>query len=159
VRRAQAAIANHVVWRVVLLQRALRLNKSSQKIWIELFRLELLYVAKVRQRSAVLGTDPLLDDVEQDDGNTDEPNGDAALEDTASTKKRARGLYDSDSDASDDDDDDDEESDKISAPVTATKRKRQSNVRMCACICVCEMLCLSDVASLVMRNAVAGEEC
>ncbi|KAJ3344310.1 U3 snoRNP protein [Gonapodya sp. JEL0774] len=37
-----------------LLQRALRLNSDSQKLWLEYFRLELLYAEKLRERQRVL---------------------------------------------------------------------------------------------------------
>jgi U3 small nucleolar RNA-associated protein 6 len=39
----------------VLLQRALRLNKDSKKTWLEYFRMEMLYVAKLRVRRSLLG--------------------------------------------------------------------------------------------------------
>ncbi|KAJ1879014.1 U3 snoRNP protein [Coemansia sp. RSA 486] len=41
----------------VLLQRALRVNPKSQKLWIEYFRLEVLLVEKIRARRRVLGID------------------------------------------------------------------------------------------------------
>ncbi|RLN79204.1 hypothetical protein BBJ28_00014781, partial [Nothophytophthora sp. Chile5] len=41
----------------VLMQRAIRLNKHSQKLWLEYFRLELLYVQKMSMRREVLRLD------------------------------------------------------------------------------------------------------
>jgi hypothetical protein len=53
----------------VLMQRAIRLNKHNQKLWVEYFRLELLYVQKLAMRRQVLR----LDEEQQkpvDDGST-----------------------------------------------------------------------------------------
>ncbi|KAF0699366.1 Aste57867_10082 [Aphanomyces stellatus] len=41
----------------VLMQRSIRINPHSQKLWLEYFRLELLYVQKLRARREVLGLD------------------------------------------------------------------------------------------------------
>ncbi|ETO64412.1 hypothetical protein F444_18048 [Phytophthora nicotianae P1976] len=41
----------------VLMQRAIRLNKHNQKLWLEYFRLELLYVQKLAMRRQVLRLD------------------------------------------------------------------------------------------------------
>lgn len=46
-----------LTWRAVLLQRALRINSDSQRLWLEYFRLELLYIAKVNARRMVLELD------------------------------------------------------------------------------------------------------
>ncbi|KAG7377100.1 U3 snoRNP protein [Phytophthora pseudosyringae] len=53
----------------VLMQRAIRLNKHNHKLWIEYFRLELLYVQKLAMRRQVLRLD---EEVEKpvDDGST-----------------------------------------------------------------------------------------
>lgn len=53
----------------VLMQRAIRLNKHNQKLWLEYFRLELLYVQKLAMRRQVLRLD---EEVEKtvDDGST-----------------------------------------------------------------------------------------
>ncbi|KAK9727368.1 U3 snoRNP protein [Basidiobolus ranarum] len=39
----------------ILLQRGLRLNPESQELWLEYFRLELVYMAKIRERRRILG--------------------------------------------------------------------------------------------------------
>ncbi|XP_028395280.1 U3 small nucleolar RNA-associated protein 6 homolog [Dendronephthya gigantea] len=39
----------------ILLQRALRLNSNCQNLWLEYFRLELLYIDKVKKRRRLLG--------------------------------------------------------------------------------------------------------
>ncbi|KAK9762196.1 U3 snoRNP protein [Basidiobolus ranarum] len=39
----------------ILLQRGLRLNPESQDLWLEYFRLELVYMAKIRERRRILG--------------------------------------------------------------------------------------------------------
>ncbi|KAI8140633.1 U3 small nucleolar RNA-associated protein 6-domain-containing protein [Fennellomyces sp. T-0311] len=41
----------------VLMQRALRLNPDNQSLWHEYFRLELLYVEKIKMRRRILGVD------------------------------------------------------------------------------------------------------
>ncbi|KAL3672299.1 hypothetical protein V7S43_002957 [Phytophthora oleae] len=53
----------------VLMQRAIRLNKHHQKLWLEYFRLELLYAQKLAMRRQVLRLD---EEVEKpvDDGST-----------------------------------------------------------------------------------------
>ncbi|KAE8902091.1 hypothetical protein PF005_g14510 [Phytophthora fragariae] len=53
----------------VLMQRAIRLNNHNQKLWLEYFRLELLYVQKLTMRRQVLRLD---EEVEKpkDDGST-----------------------------------------------------------------------------------------
>lgn len=111
----------------MLLQRGLRLNAQAQKIWIELFRLELLYAAKIRERNAVLGIDNDAD-VDNDDDNNNDTDGDqkkaAAADDndnndtdatsSSSKRKRAaktRGVYDSESESSGNDDADAEDDD------------------------------------------------
>ncbi|KAJ3032734.1 U3 snoRNP protein, partial [Rhizophlyctis rosea] len=38
----------------ILLQRALRLNPTSQKLWLEYFKLELLYIEKIKERRKIL---------------------------------------------------------------------------------------------------------
>jgi len=38
----------------ILLQRGLRLNSDSKKLWLEYFKLELLYLTKVIQRKEIL---------------------------------------------------------------------------------------------------------
>ncbi|KAF4317816.1 hypothetical protein JM18_005490 [Phytophthora kernoviae] len=45
----------------LLMQRAIRLNSHSQKLWIEYFRLELLYVQKLSMRRQVLRLDETVD--------------------------------------------------------------------------------------------------
>ena len=39
----------------VLLQRALRVNKHVKQLWIEYFRMEMLYVSKLNERRKMLG--------------------------------------------------------------------------------------------------------
>ncbi|CAI5724610.1 unnamed protein product [Peronospora effusa] len=53
----------------VLMQRAIRLNKHNQKLWLEYFRLELLYVQKLVMRRQVLRLDEEVEKV-VDDGST-----------------------------------------------------------------------------------------
>ncbi|EGZ24536.1 hypothetical protein PHYSODRAFT_311464 [Phytophthora sojae] len=53
----------------VLMQRAIRLNKHNQKLWLEYFRLELLYVQKLTMRRQVLRLDEEVEKPE-DDGST-----------------------------------------------------------------------------------------
>ncbi|CAI5744794.1 unnamed protein product [Peronospora destructor] len=53
----------------VLMQRAVRLNKHNQKLWLEYFRLELLYVQKLAMRRQVLRLDEEVEKV-VDDGST-----------------------------------------------------------------------------------------
>ncbi|KAG6620027.1 U3 small nucleolar RNA-associated protein 6 [Phytophthora cinnamomi] len=53
----------------VLMQRAIRLNKHHQKLWLEYFRLELLYVQKLAMRRQVLRLDEEVEKPE-DDGST-----------------------------------------------------------------------------------------
>ncbi|KAG0325842.1 U3 snoRNP protein [Dissophora globulifera] len=57
--------ANIVAARV-LLQRALRLNTTTESLWHEYFRLELVYIAKILARREVLGIDKSLEEVEKD---------------------------------------------------------------------------------------------
>ncbi|KAF9179363.1 U3 snoRNP protein [Haplosporangium sp. Z 11] len=57
--------ANIVAARV-LLQRALRLNTTTESLWHEYFRLELVYIAKILARREILGIDVSLEDVEKD---------------------------------------------------------------------------------------------
>ncbi|KAG0170590.1 U3 snoRNP protein [Apophysomyces sp. BC1034] len=62
----------------VLMQRALRLNPHEESLWHEYFRLELLYVEKIKARRRILGIDekslakeePEDEDMEQEDENT-----------------------------------------------------------------------------------------
>ena len=101
-----------------MLQRCLRLNPGEPKIWIELFRLELLHTARIRARNAVLGIDAVdaNDDNNDDNNKNNNNNGDdddndvnrasATTATDVGSKKRTRGVYDSDSDASRDDDND-----------------------------------------------------
>ncbi|CAI5734031.1 unnamed protein product [Hyaloperonospora brassicae] len=53
----------------VLMQRAIRLNKHHQKLWLEYFRLELLYVQKLAMRRHVLRLEDAVEKV-VDDGST-----------------------------------------------------------------------------------------
>uniref|UniRef100_M4B5E6 U3 small nucleolar RNA-associated protein 6 n=1 Tax=Hyaloperonospora arabidopsidis (strain Emoy2) TaxID=559515 RepID=M4B5E6_HYAAE len=53
----------------VLMQRAIRLNKHHQKLWLEYFRLELLYVQKLAMRRLVLQLEDAGEKV-VDDGST-----------------------------------------------------------------------------------------
>lgn len=46
----------------ILLQRALRLNPTSQEIWLEYFRMELHYMVKISARRGVLGLEAKQDD-------------------------------------------------------------------------------------------------
>ena len=39
---------------LVLMQRGIRLNPNSQRLWHEYFKLELLYIAKIKERRKVL---------------------------------------------------------------------------------------------------------
>jgi hypothetical protein len=112
----------------VLLQRGLRLNAQSRKLWLELFRLELLYVDKVRARQAVLGIDndatdlpPEEDDEEDDDNNNDD--------DELIGPAPRRGIYDSDSDESDDDA---SGSDKFYDRITRAREKRSKRKKALA---------------------------
>ncbi|KAF9114901.1 U3 snoRNP protein [Mortierella sp. AM989] len=57
--------ANIVAARV-LLQRALRLNTTTETLWHEYFRLELVYIAKILARREVLGIEASTEQVEQD---------------------------------------------------------------------------------------------
>ncbi|KAG0348325.1 U3 snoRNP protein [Podila minutissima] len=57
--------ANIVAARV-LLQRALRLNTTTQSLWHEYFRLELVYIAKILARREILGIDASTQEVEED---------------------------------------------------------------------------------------------
>lgn len=50
----------------VLLQRALRLNTTTQSLWHEYFRLELVYIAKILARREILGIDASTKEVEED---------------------------------------------------------------------------------------------
>lgn len=54
----------------VLMQRAIRLNKHNQKLWLEYFRLELLYVQKLAMRRQVLRLDEEVPKPVDDDGST-----------------------------------------------------------------------------------------
>ncbi|KAG3106499.1 hypothetical protein PI124_g13597 [Phytophthora idaei] len=54
----------------VLMQRAIRLNKHNQKLWLEYFRLELLYVQKLAMRRQVLRLDEEVEKPVDDDGST-----------------------------------------------------------------------------------------
>ncbi|KAF9419542.1 U3 snoRNP protein [Entomortierella beljakovae] len=56
----------NVVAARVLLQRALRLNTTTESLWHEYFRLELVYIAKILARREVLGIDASPDQIEQD---------------------------------------------------------------------------------------------
>ncbi|GMF31242.1 unnamed protein product [Phytophthora lilii] len=53
----------------VLMQRAIRLNRHNQKLWLEYFRLELLYVQKLAMRRQVLRLDEKVEKT-VDDGST-----------------------------------------------------------------------------------------
>ncbi|KAG0048132.1 U3 snoRNP protein [Gryganskiella cystojenkinii] len=57
--------ANIVAARV-LLQRALRLNTTTESLWHEYFRLELVYIAKILARRQILGIDASTEQVEED---------------------------------------------------------------------------------------------
>ncbi|KAG0216542.1 U3 snoRNP protein [Mortierella sp. GBA30] len=57
--------ANIVAARV-LLQRALRLNTTTEALWHEYFRLELVYIAKILARRQVLGIDKTEEEIEKD---------------------------------------------------------------------------------------------
>ncbi|KAI1319436.1 U3 snoRNP protein [Mortierella claussenii] len=57
--------ANIVAARV-LLQRALRLNTTTESLWHEYFRLELVYIAKILARREVLGIDATPQEIERD---------------------------------------------------------------------------------------------
>ncbi|CAH0480952.1 unnamed protein product [Peronospora belbahrii] len=50
----------------VLMQRAIRLNKHNQKLWLEYFRLELLYVQKLAMRRQVLRLDEKAEKIVDD---------------------------------------------------------------------------------------------
>ncbi|CEG43302.1 u3 small nucleolar rna-associated protein 6 [Plasmopara halstedii] len=54
----------------VLMQRAIRLNKENRKLWIEYFRLELLYVQKLTMRRQVLRLDDKTEKSLDEDGST-----------------------------------------------------------------------------------------
>ncbi|KAL4137705.1 hypothetical protein PRIC2_001219 [Phytophthora ramorum] len=54
----------------LLMQRAIRLNKHNQKLWLEYFRLELLYVQKLAMRRQVLRLDEEVEKRAEDDGTT-----------------------------------------------------------------------------------------
>ncbi|KAG0370910.1 U3 small nucleolar RNA-associated protein 6-domain-containing protein [Gamsiella multidivaricata] len=56
--------ANIVAARV-LLQRALRLNATTETLWHEYFRLELVYIAKILARREVLGIDASPEEIEK----------------------------------------------------------------------------------------------
>ncbi|KAF9916500.1 U3 snoRNP protein [Lobosporangium transversale] len=56
--------ANIVAARV-LLQRALRLNTTTESLWHEYFRLELVYIAKILARRQVLGIDVSEEEIEE----------------------------------------------------------------------------------------------
>ncbi|KAF8928593.1 U3 small nucleolar RNA-associated protein 6-domain-containing protein [Dissophora ornata] len=56
--------ANIVAARI-LLQRALRLNTTTETLWHEYFRLELVYIAKILARREVLGIDASPEEVEK----------------------------------------------------------------------------------------------
>lgn len=103
----------------VLLQRAIRLNAESPKLWLELFRLELLYVDKVRARRAVLGIAD--DDDLPDDDDDDVDNG---TDQAASTSQTAVGIYDEDSEAENDDAELDSDDDKFYSRVSKAREKR-----------------------------------
>ncbi|KAF7731784.1 U3 snoRNP protein [Apophysomyces ossiformis] len=62
----------------VLMQRALRLNPHEKSLWLEYFRLELLYVEKIKARRRILGIDEKtlakeekqVEDMDHEDENT-----------------------------------------------------------------------------------------
>ncbi|KAF8964000.1 U3 snoRNP protein [Entomortierella lignicola] len=56
----------NVVAARVLLQRALRLNTTTENLWHEYFRLELVYIAKILARREVLGIETSTEQIEQD---------------------------------------------------------------------------------------------
>ncbi|KAJ1822479.1 U3 snoRNP protein [Coemansia sp. RSA 2599] len=65
-----------------LLQRALRVNPKSQKLWIEYFRLEVMLVEKIRARRRVLGIDGSAADKDNDGQQEEEDDGEpGALDD------------------------------------------------------------------------------
>ena len=51
---------------IVLLQRALRLNTTTESLWHEYFRLELVYIAKILARRQILGIDVSTEEIEKD---------------------------------------------------------------------------------------------
>lgn len=51
---------------IVLLQRAIRLNTTTESLWHEYFRLELVYIAKILARRQVLGIDASNKEAEDD---------------------------------------------------------------------------------------------
>ncbi|KAK3815275.1 MAG: U3 small nucleolar RNA-associated protein 6-domain-containing protein [Benniella sp.] len=55
----------NVVAARVLLQRALRLNTTTESLWHEYFRLELVYIAKILARREVLGIEASPEDLEK----------------------------------------------------------------------------------------------
>jgi hypothetical protein len=105
----------------VLLQRAIRLNAESPKLWLELFRLELLYVDKVRARRAVLG---IADDEELPDEEEEADNNVGNESDQVAATNRRLGIYDEDSEAENDDDELDSDDDKFYSRVTKAREKR-----------------------------------
>ncbi|KAJ1962279.1 U3 snoRNP protein [Dipsacomyces acuminosporus] len=52
----------------LLLQRALRLNPKEKKLWLEYFRLELLFIEKIKARRRILGIDNDNDNSDQEMG-------------------------------------------------------------------------------------------
>jgi U3 small nucleolar RNA-associated protein 6 len=53
----------------ILLQRAIRVNKESKLLWLEYFKLELLWIEKIKQRRKILFGDDLQSALEQVVGN------------------------------------------------------------------------------------------
>jgi len=51
-----------------ILQRGLRINESSQQLWLEYFRMELLYLQKIAMRRQVLGLEDETKNLEADGG-------------------------------------------------------------------------------------------
>ncbi|KAI8970950.1 U3 small nucleolar RNA-associated protein 6-domain-containing protein [Pilobolus umbonatus] len=56
----------------LLLQRAIRMNPENKQLWHEYFRLELMYIEKIKMRRRVLGLDKdVMKDVEMDEAKED----------------------------------------------------------------------------------------
>jgi hypothetical protein len=142
----------------VLLQRGIRLNANATKLWVELFRLELLYVDKVRARRSVLG---ISDDADLPDDDDDvDDNADVVTETTTGKKV---GLYDEDSEEESDDglaSDDDKFYSRVSkAREKRLKRRREAEAANAPSACaraVARRAFLDGALALIVwRRAIA----
>lgn len=67
----------------MFLQRGLRLNRDSHQLWLQYFKLELIYVEKIKARRKILGISNNKDDESNDESNVERKDSQNFIEITA----------------------------------------------------------------------------